>query len=404
MSTLFQDSMYYVTIGEIIRNYRQQANLSITQLAHMTGISKGVISKIENADTRRPELKTLKPLVEHLHIPYTEIIEAYLLVEPRLEILEELLEDALFIGNLQLVRKVALSYLKSPQEETDRLLRKLYEQTQQVKDIVLKQTLYDLMAQYARDHGLLQNLAQLFLQLYLMAQQKEADFESAFYLGKNVLFYAALLPVEQQIQLYQHISMHAYLLCRYDESILYSKELLQIAQRKPAHSIYAYSTLFYSSYALEDFQGAKEAFMCYSQISRTSSSEHYRLMRALLEYRIGNKATAIRQLKKCLTLASRKTSLVVVNQLIEIYLDYGHISNISSLLEDKAPWNIQPETYLEKRSYGHFYRLLGQYYQQLDEFTQAEQSYLHSLICYGDYHPQGKQECLNRLLYLYQHR
>ncbi|MGG0757039.1 helix-turn-helix domain-containing protein [Brevibacillus laterosporus] len=404
MSTLFQDSMYYVTIGEIIRNYRQQANLSITQLAHMTGISKGVISKIENADTRRPELKTLKPLVEHLHIPYTEIIEAYLLVEPRLEILEELLEDALFIGNLQLVRKVALSYLKSPQEETDRLLRKLYEQTQQVKDIVLKQTLYDLMAQYARDHGLLQHLAQLFLQLYLMAQQKEADFESAFYLGKNVLFYAALLPVEQQIQLYQHISMHAYLLCRYDESISYSKELLQIAQRKPAHSIYAYSTLFYSSYALEDFHGAKEAFMCYSQISRTSSSEHYRLMRALLEYRIGNKATAIRQLKKCLTLASRKTSLVVVNQLIEIYLDYGHISNISSLLEDKAPWNIQPETYLEKRSYGHFYRLLGQYYQQLDEFTQAEQSYLHSLICYGDYHPQGKQECLNRLLYLYQHR
>ncbi|QDX95278.1 helix-turn-helix domain-containing protein [Brevibacillus laterosporus] len=404
MSASFQDSMYYVTIGEIIRNYRQQANLSITQLAHMTRISKGVISKIENADTRRPELKTLKPIVEQLHIPYTEIIEAYLLVEPRLEILEELLEDALRLGNLQLVRKIALSYLKSPQEETDSLLRKLYEQTQQVKDNVLKQALYDLMAQYARDHGLLQHLAQLFLQLYLMAQQKEADFESAYYLGKNVLFYASLLPAEQQIQLYQNMSMHAYLLCRYDESIVYSQQLLQMTQRKHAHTLYAYSTLFYSSYALEDFQRAKEAFICYSQISRTSSSEQFRLMRALLEYRVGNKATAIRQLKKCLTLASRKTIQLVVNQLIEIYLDYDHVLNIASLLEDQSFWSIQPETYLEKRSCGHFYRLLGQYYQRLGEYKQAEQSYLHSLICYGDYHPQGKQECLNRLFYLYQHR
>ena len=54
------DSLTFTTLGELIRGKRADMGLSLSELGRMTGISKGVLSKIENDETKRPELRTLK--------------------------------------------------------------------------------------------------------------------------------------------------------------------------------------------------------------------------------------------------------------------------------------------------------------------------------------------------------
>lgn len=60
--------LHYTTIGDMIKRYREREQLTITQLANLSGVHKGVISKIELGDTKRPELRTIKPIANVLGI------------------------------------------------------------------------------------------------------------------------------------------------------------------------------------------------------------------------------------------------------------------------------------------------------------------------------------------------
>ncbi|RJG14919.1 XRE family transcriptional regulator, partial [Paenibacillus thiaminolyticus] len=42
-----------LSIGELIQSYRHNRDMSLSQLAEMTGLHKGTISKIENGDVKR---------------------------------------------------------------------------------------------------------------------------------------------------------------------------------------------------------------------------------------------------------------------------------------------------------------------------------------------------------------
>jgi transcriptional regulator with XRE-family HTH domain len=57
-------------IAERVREFRLQLGLTVGQLAELTGLSKGMLSKIENAQTS-PSLATLARLSEALKVPVT---------------------------------------------------------------------------------------------------------------------------------------------------------------------------------------------------------------------------------------------------------------------------------------------------------------------------------------------
>lgn len=57
-------------LGAFIREQRKRANLSLRQLAELTSLSKGMLSKIENAQAS-PSLATLARLSEALQVPVT---------------------------------------------------------------------------------------------------------------------------------------------------------------------------------------------------------------------------------------------------------------------------------------------------------------------------------------------
>ena len=65
-----------VAIGRAVRNYRKQANKTGAELALMTGLSIGMLSKIENGVTS-PSLTTLQTLANALSVPLTSFFKGF---------------------------------------------------------------------------------------------------------------------------------------------------------------------------------------------------------------------------------------------------------------------------------------------------------------------------------------
>ncbi|WP_340701549.1 helix-turn-helix transcriptional regulator [Brevibacillus borstelensis] len=95
-------TLEFATIGDVLKKYRKQSNLSISQLARLTGVHKGVIAKIENGSTRRPGLKITMPLAKVLNIPTDKIVELYIEIDKRPEVLFGLLNEAIRLFNVPL--------------------------------------------------------------------------------------------------------------------------------------------------------------------------------------------------------------------------------------------------------------------------------------------------------------
>jgi transcriptional regulator with XRE-family HTH domain len=66
------DGQIEQVIAARVRQYRQDKNISLTELARRTGLSKAMLSKIENAQTSC-SLSTLSRLAQTLHIPVTAL-------------------------------------------------------------------------------------------------------------------------------------------------------------------------------------------------------------------------------------------------------------------------------------------------------------------------------------------
>ena len=69
-----------VEIGREVRAYRRQKQITVAELAKMTGLSIGMLSKIENGHTS-PSLTTLQSLSRALSVPVTSFFRRF--EEPR---------------------------------------------------------------------------------------------------------------------------------------------------------------------------------------------------------------------------------------------------------------------------------------------------------------------------------
>ena len=61
-----------IAIGRQVRRYRKQLGLTITEMCDRTGLSAGMMSKIENGNTS-PSLATLRSLSTALNVPVTSL-------------------------------------------------------------------------------------------------------------------------------------------------------------------------------------------------------------------------------------------------------------------------------------------------------------------------------------------
>src|SRR5260370_32696783 len=68
--TVAREDALGAVIAERVREFRLQLGLTVGQLAELTGLSKGMLSKIENAQAS-PSLATLARLSDSLKVPVT---------------------------------------------------------------------------------------------------------------------------------------------------------------------------------------------------------------------------------------------------------------------------------------------------------------------------------------------
>ena len=118
-------TLVYTTLGDLIKEKREEFGLTISELARLTSINKGVISKLESGETKRPELKTIRSITEVLKLPYTDIVQEYAKIEKRVEVLFDLMIESIEISQFQLIPHVAQKILESPSEETYKALERL---------------------------------------------------------------------------------------------------------------------------------------------------------------------------------------------------------------------------------------------------------------------------------------
>jgi transcriptional regulator with XRE-family HTH domain len=70
------DNALEQAIGRQVRRFRKQLDMSVADLCSATGLSQGMVSKIENGNTS-PSLATLSALSAALNVPVTALFRAY---------------------------------------------------------------------------------------------------------------------------------------------------------------------------------------------------------------------------------------------------------------------------------------------------------------------------------------
>lgn len=71
-----REKVLEVAIGREVRAFRKQKEITVAELASMTGLSIGMLSKIENGNTS-PSLNTLQTLANALSVPLTSFFRRF---------------------------------------------------------------------------------------------------------------------------------------------------------------------------------------------------------------------------------------------------------------------------------------------------------------------------------------
>ncbi|WP_159101828.1 helix-turn-helix domain-containing protein [Paenibacillus popilliae] len=213
-------SLQYSTIGDIIRQYRNKADLTQSQLAGLSGVSTGYISKIETGEVERPSFNNIHSVALALHVPIDEIIKPYIELEHKFDVLFGILHEVVNIENTDLIVKVASACLHSKDMDSMDAIERLYHFVdQEMNSDSLKLALYDLIIRQSRGHGINKFVAKALLQKYLIERNDVTKLQSTYDSGRYVLHYVDFLSAEERVTLYYKLGVHAYHLRLFHESI-----------------------------------------------------------------------------------------------------------------------------------------------------------------------------------------
>lgn len=396
-------TLLYTTLGEYIRNKRLEMGISLSELSRRTGVSKGVLSKIEVGDTKHPLLRTIKTIGEVVYMPKDEIIDIYLRDEKNLDVLQELLQDAIAINNLEIVKNVALQFLSSSAEDSYTLIEQLFDITSKVKDMPSKCKLYSTMIEYARERGMQDYLARGMLELYLIERDDFTKLESTYASTKYLLHYINFLSREQRIIAHFKLGVHAFNLRYYDEAIDLCKKVLEEDHSDSEIKRYALVAIYNSYYHLNDFSKARQYLDMYSNLKRKDakdetgtfssalarsfqdvenhSKDEIDVFSALLAGKEGKVDEAIGTLLECLGHVEEYHYIDVVNGLYELLLLKGDMGELDKLeYTENVIKKITIFTPYKGSGVARFYKLKAEFYERKSMYSKACSYYVKSMM------------------------
>ncbi|MCM3289177.1 helix-turn-helix domain-containing protein [Paenibacillus sp. MER 180] len=329
-----------LSIGELIQSYRRNSGMTQAQLSESSGIQKGTISKIENEDVKRPEYSTLRPLVEALDIPLDAVVELYIAIDRRADILLLVLQDVIqYSGSAELARKVGAKFLESHSDDSHSLVERLYGFTASVERKEIRLALYQLIVDYSRDHGMMPFLARGLLQVYLIERDDFSRMRDVYDSGKHIVMYAHFLSLEDRIMLYYKLGIHAYNLFLYPQSIDLLLPIIEEASSDNEYYIYALGILRGAYFRIGEYDKSEYYTHLYSQHDAPYIKENTQLMNAMLDAKKGMIDRAVDQFTSLLKTCDQNIALQALNHLMILYLKEHRLDEIENFLS--YPINLQ---------------------------------------------------------------
>ncbi|QOS97875.1 helix-turn-helix domain-containing protein [Brevibacterium sp. JNUCC-42] len=356
------DILTSTTLGELIKEKREEFGISLSELSRRSGVSKGIISKIESCETKRPELRNLKLIADTIKIPYEEIIDRYIDVELRTDILEAFLAEAIEIANISLLTKVAVKFLGNLKEDTYTMLEHLYSLTATIENNEVRLALYNVIVNYARQHGVPKYIAKGLFQKYLIEIQNLKRLEDAFKVGEEILYYTNFLSQEERINFYYQMAFHAHGIEKYEKCIELGKtghtEDTTSNEIKERVALAICNSYFY----MDKFAELEEHLQEYERLGYRFISERAKYLRAIILAKTGQHQEAVPLLKECVEEAPDNHRLHRVNQLLEALHTIEDMSSLQEILEHEEKNTfvkiITPYKYLEL---GKYFKHKGKY-------------------------------------------
>ncbi|SYX85039.1 helix-turn-helix domain-containing protein [Paenibacillus alvei] len=356
------------TIGELIHDTRFASNITITQLSELSGINKSTISRIENGEVKRPDFSTVQPLAAALQIPFETLVDYYVEKEKRPDLLFDILQATILRrSSTELIRKVAAKYLESPNEESLDLTEKLYKHIGSIEDTSMKLSLYNLIIEHSRSHGIMPYISKGLYQRYLIERNDFSKLKETYYSGKYILNYIDFLPQHEKIELYYKLGIHALNLKHFQESIEHCKNVL--VHGDSPYKVHAVGVLRDAYFGLGEYKESELYSIQYKQFDYPHIRENTLLMEALINARQGRVDLSVQQLSSFLEKCSSDFVVPATNQLLRLYLQRKELEQAGRLIENGAidPSFLTQSNPLVRSRYADHLQLKGEYYLAVGE-------------------------------------
>ncbi|WP_164931466.1 helix-turn-helix domain-containing protein [Longirhabdus pacifica] len=373
------------TLGELVKKHREHQSFTMGQLQQSLGINKGVISKIENGDTKRPEFKTIFTISEALHIPEGDIIDRYVQVEDRPIVLEELLDKSTQIDfNAALIKKIAIAYLESPKHETEDALSALYQRAKTVENKEIKLILYMAIAEYARQRGVPPFIAKGLLQAYFINRLNIQRDTQTYEEGKEILHYVDFLSNEEKREFYFKMSIQAYDIKQYHDSIQLAQNGFNISSKSTELEARAYGTMINCFYTLEEYYEAEKHLLIFKKYKYDFVKEGIQFTYAHIKAKQNDFKVAIPMLEKCYKEIRYDQKIHVIVELLNIYIKLNKVSEIIYLISEEEKFlPINPHAPHQYKSIGKYYLYKGTFSMNQGNIDEAMNSFEIGLGAYN---------------------
>ncbi|GAC43288.1 helix-turn-helix domain-containing protein [Paenibacillus popilliae] len=381
-------------LGELIQYYRQKKEMSLSKLQEAVGLDKGSLSRIENSEIKRPDFQSILSIAAVLDVPHNDIVEQYIEIGHKSEVIYAILQNELTtLEHPSLIRKIAAKFLESPNEDSLDAVEKLYRTIDSVNNLSTQLSLYTLIVDYSRAHGIIPYIAKGLFQKYMIVRNDFSRLQETYQLGKNVLDYVDFLNGEERVILYYLLGVHAFSLLKYDESIRFSKYVIEHDIPHGEHRANAIFNACNSHYYLDDYESSNLYLAEYRKFPFTYIEDNVKLMSGCLSGRTGNIDLGIEQLEKYLTNPSNYNLIYAITMLMDLYLIKRNYSSAKLLMKFEPEMEAflqDHRTTPDKRSkLALYYKLKGDLLAQ-ENIEEALDCYIKSAMEYMNLSLQSK--------------
>lgn len=352
------------SLGELIQYHRLNKNISLSKLQEAVGLDKGSLSRIERGEVKRPDFHILLSIAAALDIPHHDIVELYIEIGHKSEVIFSIFQHELAtLEHPLLIRKIAAKFLESPSEDSYDLVEKLYRTIESIENSAIQLSLYHLIIDYSRSHGIMPYIAKGLYRKYMIERNDFSRLKETYQSGKNVLDYVNFLSDKEKIIAHYSLAVHAYNLLLYEDCIKLCSYVLENDAPLGEYKANAIFSIACSYHYLGQYKKSQSYLNEYSKFPFSYVPDNAKLMTGITNGKLGHTELAISQLQEYLDSPSAYNLIYAVTELFHLYLSIHDFTSAVELLkhEDSMLESINDKctTPFKKSRLAYFYLLKG---------------------------------------------